>query len=113
MMRFALGEGRGHQNIFRSGDGDLVEENMPARQAASARSARFHVAVGHADFRAHLLERFQMQVHGARADRASAGQRNTRVASARDERPEREDRSAHRFHEFVRRFGPVDLLRLR
>ena len=109
---FALGEGRRHQNIFRSGDGNFVEENAAARQAASARRARFHVAVGHSDFGAHLFERFQMQVHRTRADRASAGKRNPRVAAARDERPEREDRSPHRFHEFVRRFGPVDLFRL-
>ena len=70
---FALGQGRRHQNVLRSGDGNFVEENVAARQASSARSARFHVAVGHPDFGAHLFERFQMQVHRPRADRASAG----------------------------------------
>ena len=53
--------------------------------------ARLHVAVGHPDLGAHLFQRFQVQVHRPRADRASAGERNTRVAVARDERPERED----------------------
>ncbi len=112
MCRFALGQGRGHQHVFRAGDGDLIEENVSAGQAASARDARFHVAVRGADFRAHLFERLQVQVHGARADRAASRQGDARGTRARDQRPQREDRGAHGAHQFVGSFGAVDLLGL-
>ena len=53
-----------------------------------------------------------MQVDGTRADGAAAGQRDARVAEARHQRPQRQDRGAHRLHQFVRRFGVGDVLRL-
>jgi len=109
-MRFTFGQRRGHQHVFGSGDGNLVEENVPAAQAASARDARFNVAVRSADFRSHLFERFQVQVYRTRADRTAPGKRYARGARAGDERAERQDRSAHGTDEFVRRFGAIDCL---
>ena len=41
-QRFALGQHRGHQQIFRAGDGDLVEDQV---RAAQALGARFKIAV--------------------------------------------------------------------
>ena len=53
-----------------------------------------------------------MLIDGPQADRAAAGQRHARLACARDQRSEREDRCAHRLHELVRRERPVDRRRV-
>ena len=99
---FAFGQHRRGENIFRAGHGDFREAESGAAQTLGA---RFHVAVLDVNFRAEFFERLNVQVDGARADGAAAGKRNARVAEARHERAEREHRSAHRFHEFVGRFG--------
>ena len=39
-QRVALGQHRGHQQVFGAGDGDLVEDHVRAAQAASARASR-------------------------------------------------------------------------
>ena len=59
----------------------------------------------HRNRRAELFERLNVQIDRPRADGAAAGQGNARVAEARDERAERQNRGAHRFHQFVGRFG--------
>ena len=46
-----------------------------------------------------------MEVDGPRADRAAAGRRDARAPVAREQRPEHEERGAHRLHEVVRRLG--------
>ena len=52
-----------------------------------------------------------MQVHRARANRASARQGDARLAEARNQRPQSEDRGAHRAHQFVGRAGSGYFLR--
>ena len=49
-----------------------------------------------------------VQVHGPRADRAAARQRNVGVSEAAEQRSEHEDRRAHRLHELVRREELLD-----
>ena len=49
---------------------------------------------------------------GRSADRAAAGQRHPRLAAAREQRPEHEDRRAHRLHQLVGRERPVDARRV-
>ena len=44
-LRLALGERCRHQDIFRAGDSDFLEDNMRAVQAAVAGRSRGHVAV--------------------------------------------------------------------
>ncbi len=76
-----------------------------AAQSAAARRLRRHVAVLGGDLRAHLFERLQMQIHRARADGAAPGERDARVSRAADQRSQRQNRGAHRAHQFVRRLG--------
>ena len=99
---FAFGEDRGGENVFGSGDGDFREAEV---RAAEALGAGFHVTVVDGNLRAQLFERLDVQVDGARADGAAAGQGNARVAEARDERAESQHGGAHGFHQFVGRLG--------
>src|SRR5215472_6099244 len=70
---------------------------------------RFDVAVRCGDLRAHLLQCLQVQIHGARPDRAPARQRNTRHPHSCHERPQRQDRRAHGLYQLVRRLGMIQL----
>jgi hypothetical protein len=54
------------------------------RAAGEAPGLRVNVAALDRDFRAHPLESRDVQVNRARADRAAAGQRDTRFAVPRD-----------------------------
>ena len=89
---FAFGESGGHQQIFGAGDGDFVEDDFGAAQAVGA---GFDVAVLLRDLRAQLLETFDVQIDGARADGASAGQGNAGASAARDQRAEYQGGRAH------------------
>ena len=65
--------------------------------------ARLDVAVLDRDFGAERLQAFEVQIDRTRADRAAARQRDIGFAETRDERPEHEDRRAHRLDQIVRR----------
>jgi hypothetical protein len=56
------------------------------------------------DLRPHLLEAVDVQVDRTLADRAPAGERHPRLAKAREQRAQHEDRRAHRLDEVVRGF---------
>ena len=98
---FAVGEGRGHQNIFRPGDGDFIEDDVRAFKAAVIWDFGLDIAVLGGNLGAHFFQRGEVQVHGARTDGTAAGQRDARHPHPRDKRSKREDRSAHGFYEFV------------
>jgi len=102
----ALREHGGHQQVLRPGDGDHVGDDARALQALRA---RLDEAVLDVDLGAHRLQALDVLVHGARADRAAARQRHLRLAKARDERPEYEDRRTHGLHELIRRDEVVHL----
>ena len=109
-LRLALGQRRGHQDVFRAGHGDFLEGDARPAQPPAAGRARGHVAVLGGDFGTHLLQSLQVQVHGPRSDRAPARQRDARASQARERGSQREDRGAHGAHQFVRRLGVDDVL---
>jgi len=105
---FTVGERRRHQNIFGSGDGDFVEGNPCAFEAAGAWGARFDIAVSGVDFCTHFFEGGEMKIDGASPDGAAAGKRDAGHASASERGPEREDGCPHGLDEFVGSDGFVD-----
>ena len=64
------------------------------------------------DVRAHGLQTRDMQIHGSRSDRTAARQRYVCLAEPRDQRPEHENRCAHRLDQFVRCLPPTDIARI-
>ena len=74
-------------------------------EAAAAEPARgragMDVALAQVERGAHRLQRAQVEVHGTRADGAAARQRDHRLALAREERAEHEDRGAHAADDLV------------
>ena len=99
---FAFGEGRGHEQVFGAGDGDLVENNFRALEAGGA---GFDVAVFLRDLRAELFEAFDVEIDGAAADGAAAGERDAGVSAAGDQRAEDQRGGAHGLDQFVGGFG--------
>ena len=81
-------------------------------RALQPRGPRGDVAVLEVDLGAHRLQALDVLVDRAQADRAAAGQRHARLAAARDQRPQHQDRGAHRLHELVGRERPVDARRV-
>src|ERR1700761_1217731 len=63
-----------HQQVFRAGYGDLVEQDVRAFQPLRA---RLQVAMLLRDCRAHRFESLDVQIDGTTADGAPAGHRNT------------------------------------
>ena len=80
---------------------------MVAPRSLPSRS-RVDVAALQRDAGAHLLQALQVQIDRARADGAAAGQRDARLADARQQRTEHQERGAHLAHDVVRRLGVGD-----
>jgi hypothetical protein len=98
----AVGEGRGHQQVFGAGDGDLVEDDVRALEAAAVVGrARFEVAVVLGDGGAHGFEALDVQVDGTAADGAAAGHGDAGDAGAGDERAEDQRAGAHGLDDLV------------
>ena len=94
----------GHQRVFGGADRHDRESEGAAGQAAIGR-ARLHIARCDLDDCAEGLQRFQMQVDRAVADRAAAGQGDRRFARAGEQRAEHEDGCAHLAHDVIGRDG--------
>ena len=105
----ALGARGRHHQVLRSRHRDGIEHEP---RAFELRRARANVAVVDRDRRAHRAQPRDMQVHGPRADRAAAGQRYVRMTEPAEQRPEHEDRRAHRLHELVGREELLDAARI-
>ncbi len=105
--RGALGQRRRHHQVLGAGDGDGVEEDGGPLEAAL--DPRADVAALDADLRAHGLEAAQVQVHRPRADGAAAGQRDLGVAEAGQQRPQHQDRGAHRLDQLIGRIAVLHL----
>jgi hypothetical protein len=97
-QRFAFGEDGGHEEIFSTGDGDLVEDDVGALELAGT---GFEVAVFLEDFSSHFFEALDMQIDGAAADGATTGHGDAGHSSAGDERAQDEGTCAHGFDNFV------------
>ena len=108
-QRFALGQHRGHQQVFGAGDGDLVEDQMRAVQALGA---RLKIAVLLRDHRAHLLQALDVQIDGTAADGAAAGHGHARHAGARNQRAQHQRAGAHGLDDFVRATGSESVRQL-
>ena len=81
---FAFGKHRGHEQIFRAGDGDLVEDDVRAFES-SARG--LEIAVLLHDGGAHLLQALDVQIDGAATDGAASGHCDASHPGARDQGP--------------------------
>src|SRR5574341_1241981 len=90
--RFTFGQAGGHHQVLGAGNADLVEEDVGAAQAVGAGE---DVAVLDFERGAQPLQRFQVQINRTRPDGTAARQRNARLAAARQQRPQRQHRSAH------------------
>src|ERR1700682_5454531 len=104
----AIGESGGHENIFRSGYRDFIEQDAGATKFSVVGNFGEDVAVLGGNFGTHFFQRGKMQVDRARADGASARQRNVRCAGAGKSGAESKDGGAHGFDEFVGRDGVVE-----
>ncbi len=95
---FALGQHRGHQQILRACDGNLVEDQMRAKQPLHA---RLQIAVFLGDRGAHLLQAADMQIDGPAAYGASAGHGHARHSRAGNQRTQHQRTGAHRLDNLV------------
>ena len=89
--RFALGEGRGHHQIFSAGHRHHVGGDAGTLHAgAPFGQARDHVTVFHGDLGAHGLQALDVLVHWARTNGAAARQGDGGLAKTRQQRPQRQ-----------------------
>ena len=104
----ALGQAGGHHQVFGGTDGDEGEVERGAAQA----TRRFgnHIAAVDLDLRTHGLKALNVQVDGACADGAAAGERHLRFVTPREKRSNNEEACAHFAHEIIGRLGRGDVL---
>ena len=97
-------ERRGHQHVGRPCHRWAERRTQVDVRADQSTwwSFGFDVAVFHGDARTERFESLQVQVDRAHAERATARQRDARLAAAREQRPENANRTAHLPHEFIR-----------
>ena len=106
----AVRQHRGHHEVLGAGNADPVE--VAARAVQSGGGFGLDVAVLLANACAQLLEPTQVQVDGARADGAAAGQGNPGTAGAGQQRPQHQAGGAHGLHQLVGSLGRQDGPRL-
>ena len=97
---FAVSEGRGHQQVFGAGDGDLIEDDVSAAQAILRRTS-FQIAVLLRDDCSHLFETADVQVDGTAADGAATGHGDAGNPGTRHEGAEHQGAGSHGLHDFV------------
>ena len=101
--RFPFGQDGGHEEILGARDGDFVEDDVRAFEAALAVvwAAGFEVAVVLGDGGTHGFEPENVEVDGATADGAASGHGDAGDAGACDERAEDERAGAHGLDDLV------------
>ena len=97
--RRPFGERRGHQDIFSRTDRD--EWKLEGRAFQSAVRRRMHIAVAQVEFCAQSFQAAQVQVHRARADGATARQRNDGLTFAGQHRAEDQNGRPHFAHDVI------------
>ncbi|CAG4927213.1 unnamed protein product, partial [Acidocella sp. C78] len=102
----ARGQGRGEQQLL--GRADRHEGKGDGRAMQPLRRAGVDIAAIEGDLGAHRLQPLEVQVDRAGADRAAAGQRHARLAGARQQRAQHQDRGAHLAHDVIGRLGIGD-----
>src|SRR6478752_4415920 len=98
---FTLGQGCGHHEVFSSGDGDPVKNNVAAAQAAGA---GFNVAMLLLDGGAQAFQAFDMEIDRPGANGAAAGLGDTGASAARKQRSQDQRGSAHGLYQFISSF---------
>lgn len=100
---FAFGQDGGHKEVFSSGDGDLVEDDVRALETplSVVRAAGFEIAVVLGDGCAHGFQAVDVEIDGAAADGAASGHGDTGDAGAGDEWAEDERAGAHGLDDLV------------
>ncbi len=96
--RPSFGQSGRHHQVLGAGHRDRLEHDP---RAVKAPCAGLDVAVLDVDVRSHRLQPGDVNVDRASADRTATGQRDVGRAVPRDQRPEDQDRRAHRLDEFV------------
>jgi len=102
----AFGEAGRHQQVLRRADRDEGKHDGGAAQPAG--DAAVDIAGVEAEAGAHLLQPLEVQIDGAGADGAASRHGDARLAHARQQRTEHEDRRAHLAHDVVGRLGAGD-----
>jgi hypothetical protein len=105
----AIGEYGRHHQIFGSAHRHHREHHMRAFQTLGRGGV--DVAFLEIDLGAELRQALEVQVDRPVADGAAAGQRHSRPAAARQQRPQHQDRGAHLAHQLVGRRRVGDFAR--
>ena len=87
-------------------------ESSQMRPPVELLGMRLDVAVAKLDLAAERADPRDMQIHRPRANRASAWRGYARASSPRQQRPEHDERRAHRLDQLVRRFVRGDFCRM-
>ncbi len=94
----AFGQGRRHQDVFRTRHGDRIEHHPGAAQSLGA---GVDIATLHADLRTHGGQPLEMKIDRARADGTAPGQRHPRRAVSGQQGPQHQNRGAHGLDQIV------------
>src|SRR5690606_20143727 len=107
--RLSVGERCSHQEIFRPGYRHGIEHETSADEPVRAGA---DVAVFDADIRTEGAQSIDVDIDGPGTDRASPGQGDIRLAEAREQRSEHDDRRTHRAHQLIWSDAFVDRRRI-
>ena len=107
--RLAVGQRRGHQQVFGGADRDAGKHDLGAAQPLGG--ARLDIALAQFDLGAEPPQPLEVQIDRPGADRAAARQRHAARAAARHQRPQHQHRGAHLAHEIVGRGRRGDVAR--
>ena len=88
----------GHQQVFGTRDGDLVEDNVRTLESFGA---SFQIAVFLSDDGSHFFEALEVQVDGPAADSAAARHGDSRHTAASDQGAENQRAGTHRLDDLV------------
>ncbi len=91
---------RGHEQVLRARDRYGLAHDARASEAIGLGA---DVTIFDLNVRAHRAQTIDVNIHRTRADGAATGQRHIGLAEASQQRPEHDDRCAHRAHQFVGR----------
>ena len=106
--RLTVSQSGGHEKVFGARHRDHVGGDASAFESRQTRlELGHHVAVLDFDVRTHGLQAFDVLIHRTRPNGTTARQGHFGMAKTRQQRPQRQHRSAHGFDQLIRCFGVV------
>ena len=103
---YAIGQGSSHQEVFSASHSHHVGGDFCAFQTLlPSGQAGMDVAVADFNHSAHGLQTFDVLLNRARTNGAATWQRNFCLPETRQQRPQRQNGSAHGFYQLIRGFG--------